>query len=136
MSWRPNRSYLAAVLAGTLLCPWTARGADAPANFPVKAPIQEQSVNWFGLYAGAHGGYGRGTADTLAVTPASNTFGSLFAGVQVGYNFALSSKLLFGVEGDVSFANFYLDDQIATRITPAGEVSDQIDFIARLRARL
>ena len=36
----------------------------------------------------------------------SNSFSSLYGGVQGGYNYVLPSRLLLGVEADITFPNF------------------------------
>ena len=91
-------------------------------------PNKGGSFDWSGFYFGGHVGYARGQASSTVSdptpSPASNSFGSMFGGLQAGYNWVVPSRWLFGVEADLSFANFYLDDQIATRPTPQGEVID------------
>jgi high affinity Mn2+ porin len=69
-------------------------------------------------------------------SPSSTGFGSLFGGVQVGYNQLLLSRILLGVEADVSFPNF-LDDGIVTlRPTPATLTTEKLDFVSTLRGRV
>ena len=51
-------------------------------------------------------------------TTAGASFGSLFGGLQFGYNYLLPSRLLVGVEGDISFPNFLDDGIVAARDQP------------------
>lgn len=119
-----------------------ARAADIPTTIPVKAPIVgSQAHDWSGFYLGGHVGYGRGYArDTLfdpGATDRSNSFGSLFGGMQIGYNHLLPSRILLGIEADISFPNFFEGDDVAsTRATAQSVVIEKIDFISTLRGRL
>src|SRR6185436_10597040 len=136
----------AALVAGAVLS-WLfaapARSADVPNvhTLPVKAvpATSAPRFDWSGFYFGGHLGYGRGGASSTVFDPVAsssrNSFGSLFAGMQGGYNFVLPSRWFVGIEGDLSFANFYLDDEIATRATNTSQITDTIDYIARLRGR-
>jgi high affinity Mn2+ porin len=100
---------------------------------------------WTGLYFGGHVGYSRGWVSNTLVdaNPAINptisapTFGSMLGGFQAGYNYLLPSRVLLGVEADVSFANF-LDNGLAAGLgTVEGTaVTDQVDYVATLRGRL
>ena len=112
--------------------------ADAP--LVRKAPLRAASFDWSGFYGGGHVGYARGsTTNTLSdPTPQAlgDGFGSLYGGVQGGYNHVLPSGFLIGVEGDISFPEFFEDGAITRRTTAFGtDVTDQIDTIATLRAR-
>jgi high affinity Mn2+ porin len=91
---------------------------------PLKAPPLSQSYDWSGFYVGGHLGYAAGNSDwtanpTQAGLPATsgslNVFlpldsffesGSFFAGVQTGYNYMLSNRVVIGVEADASFPAF------------------------------
>jgi high affinity Mn2+ porin len=128
---------VARVTVLTLASAWAvghAAGADAP-----PAPTQ---LDWTGLYVGGHAGYARGdsrfTVFDPAIGPSSGSFGSLFGGVQAGYNYLLPSKILLGIEGDISFPNYLgKDDRAWTRIPSDGsEVFHQIDYVATLRGRI
>jgi high affinity Mn2+ porin len=111
-----------------------AAGADAP-----PAPTQ---LDWTGLYVGGHAAYARGdsrfTVFDPAIGPSSSSFGSLFGGVQAGYNYLLPSKILLGIESDISFPNYLgKDDRAWTRMPSDGsEVFHQIDYVATLRGRI
>jgi high affinity Mn2+ porin len=137
------RSYPRTVASGIVAAVFNIGGAmaaDAPRVAIKPANISSQ-YDWTGLYAGSHVGYGRGNASTTlsnpAPVPASNSFGSLFGGVQIGYNYLFSSRLLLGIEADISFPNYLAaDDTAAWRTTSAIDVAHQIDYIGTLRGRL
>jgi high affinity Mn2+ porin len=93
----------------------SARAADLP--MPVVSQIP--GFDWSGWYVGGHLGYAAGGSDWSAspsggipsigrtdLTKGFDLFkgnGSYFGGLQGGYNFVLPSRVVFGVEGDVSF---------------------------------
>ena len=117
-----------------------AEADDLSGTMPVKAPAR--SYDWNGFYVGGHiaNGTGRrtGTLSDPNPTFVGNPFGSLYGGMQGGYNYVFPSRLLLGVEADVTFPNFqtYADGLIFTGGTVQGTtVTDQIDYIATLRGR-
>jgi high affinity Mn2+ porin len=55
--------------------------------------------------------------------------------LQFGYNYLLPSRLLVGVEGDISFPNFLDDGIVAARTSPSSAVTEKLDFISTLRGR-
>jgi len=70
-------------------------------------------------------------------TTSAPTFGSLYGGFQIGYNYLLPSRLVLGVEADVSFPEFFEEGLVAGLGTSQGTaVTDQIDYVATLRGRL
>src|SRR5262249_39146979 len=105
---------LAALLAGR-----PATAADVP-NMPTKAPARPAAYDWNGLYVGSHFGYAArrshwsateagaaaptlgGSLDLFNSFNAFNGSGSYFAGLQAGYNWRLPSRVLLGIEADVS----------------------------------
>ncbi len=114
--------------------------ADYSVSRPTKSSAPVPFLNWTGFYVGGHLGYGRGHAnDSFAdpVTAGSNkALGSLFGGLQLGYNHVLKSGILLGIESDLSFPNFLsADDVVRSRITPQGTLSEKIDYVGRLRGR-
>jgi high affinity Mn2+ porin len=97
--------------------------------------------DWSGFYVGGHIAYGRGhTGNTLldpAPTQSGPSFGSLYGGLQMGYNYVLPSRLVLGAEADISFPNFLEDGLILSHTTTQGtNVTDQIDYLATLRGRI
>ena len=70
--------------------------------------VMDQSVNWTGLYIGAHGGagYDRDRIGFVGSTESTSThFAGVFGGGQIGYNYQLANKFVLGLEGDVSWGN-------------------------------
>src|SRR5262249_43937806 len=83
----------------------------------LKAPPRAISqFDWTGFYVGGHAGYARGNARVNIVdddtTSFSHRFGSLTGGLQGGYNYVLPSRLLIGVEADMSFPNYLSADEV------------------------
>jgi high affinity Mn2+ porin len=116
--------------------------ADAPVRMPVRAPAKPAYYDWTGFYVGGHVGYSRGHAQVTLADPGSSSnfassFGSLNGGVQLGYNYLLPSRILLGVEADVSFLNYLAADDVAwSRITAVADSAEKIDYMATLRGRL
>ncbi len=115
--------------------------AAAAERMVVKAPAPPAAYDWAGLYVGGHVGYSGGSAGGTLGDPApigwSNRFGSLYGGLQLGYNFRASPHLLLGIEGDVTFPNYLgRDDEATSRITPTQQLIEKIDYIATLRGRV
>ena len=118
-----------------------AHAADLSGAMPEKAPPAPY-YDWTGFYVGGHVAYslGRGTSTLSDPDPTvfSNSFSSLYGGVQGGYNYVFPSRLLLGAEADITFPNFqtFTDGLIFTGGTVQGTtVTDQIDYIATLRGR-
>jgi high affinity Mn2+ porin len=117
-----------------------ASAADGPVT-PAKATAAPRFFDWNGLYAGGHVGYARGNARTTLSDPspvgANNSFGSLFGGLQIGYNYLAPSRVLLGIEADISFPNYLAaDDVVASRTTATTDVAHQIDYFGTLRGRV
>jgi high affinity Mn2+ porin len=96
---------------------------------------------WSGWYLGGHVVYARGTGKTSVseAAPQSSTssFGSLYGGVLMGYGVQLRSRLLLGLEADVSFPNFLdNEDMVSSRNTTDGSVAERLDILGRARGRL
>jgi high affinity Mn2+ porin len=122
---------VAAACLSTATCGHAADISVANA-MPLKAPLVPQSYDWSGFYVGGHLGLSTGTSDwtanpTQAGLPATsgslNVFmppdiffesGSFFAGVQTGYNYMLSNRVVIGVEADASFPAFPNVDGFST----------------------
>jgi opacity protein-like surface antigen len=102
----------------------TANAADVYRSEPIPqsfkdAPVHAAVSNWAGFYIGGNLG-GAIDLNDADVSGAAVSAGDdeLIGGVHVGYNWqSYGSKLVFGVEGDLNFA-------------------DNIDYLASLRARL
>lgn len=103
------------------------------------AAAEVSAFDWSGAYVGGHLAYGRGslTGTLDGFRPTGNSFGSLSAGLQAGYNYLLPSRLLLGAEADVSFPNFLEDGLAAQRATVRGtSVADRIEHVASFRGRI
>ena len=116
-----------------------ARAADQAA-LPTKAPAK-QPYDWNGFYFGGHVGYGQGRANATVTDPGAtsvaNTFGGNIAGVQFGYNVVLPSRVLLGLETDLTFANYLDSNPIVAGVpTARSNVSEQVDYTGTVRARL
>jgi high affinity Mn2+ porin len=113
-----------------------ASGQLAPAS------VKGAPFDWAGLYVGGHVGYSRGDAQVELIDPdtshnSNNRFGSLSAGLQIGYNYLLPSRLLIGIEGDASFLNYLAADDVAwSRTTALADTAEKIDYMATVRGRL
>jgi high affinity Mn2+ porin len=116
-----------------------AAAAD-PAVVAVKAPAKPPAYDWDGFYVGGHVGYGQGhTRHTVwdpAPIPGTNRFGGPMAGLHAGYNHVLASRILLGLEGDISFPN-YLDTNavLASVPRPDGDLVQQLDYVGTVRGR-
>jgi outer membrane immunogenic protein len=108
----------------------TAQAADLPLP-PPPAPV---GFNWTGIYIGAMGGYGFGSASSDNFSGSANLSGG-FVGGQFGFNWqAPGSSWVFGVEGDGAWPS--IDSSIsatAPRLTFAGET--KLTALATARAR-
>ncbi len=128
----------AAVGVETMLVASIAFGADAAWRTPTSIIA---NYDWSGAYVGGHAGYGRGQAhDTVSANDppvATNSFGSAFGGLQLGYNHVLPSRFLQGIEADVSFFNFLgSDDVVSSRAAAQTTVTEKIDYIGTVRGRV
>jgi high affinity Mn2+ porin len=112
---------------------------------PVRAQLATETpyYDWTGLYVGGHVGYSRGHAQVTLTDPSSPTtdfnssFGSLSGGVQLGYNYLLPSRILLGIEADMSFLNYLAADDVAwSRTTAVADTSQKIDYMGTLRGRV
>ncbi len=133
------------IVAGVSLIALASRAYadDLSGSMAVKAPAAPVPYyDWTGFYVGGHVAYSFGRVNSTLSDPvptaSSNSFGSLYGGVQAGYNYVLPSRLLLGVEADITFPNFetYENGVIFTGATAWGTtVTDQIDYIATLHGR-
>ena len=100
------------------------------------------TVDWSGLYAGVHGGYGEVYTSGL-VDPGSfqleqsdlNLNGAIL-GAQVGYNVQMDS-IVFGIEADASYLGLGFNDKNwDTPSTGESNTAADIDLLASVRGRL
>ena len=97
-----------------------------------------------GFYFGGHVGYMFGGANATLGDPTGvaaaggiTGYGSLFGGVQAGYEHFFASRLMLGVELDASFPD-YLDlaQVLSYRATGTGTATEQLEYLASLRGRI
>lgn len=117
------------------------RAADSIGQVPLQAPPSVPApFDWTGAYFGGHVGYSRGHGRNTLFDPgpaaAGPSFGSLFSGLQFGYNYLLPSRLLVGIEGDISFPNFLDDGIVTSRPSSTGSVTEKLDFVSTVRGRV
>jgi high affinity Mn2+ porin len=126
----------------------------ARSGMPVKAPPAPTApppFDWNGFYGGAHFGYAAGHSDwrdagatqlsgTLSFFAPYDAFkgtGSFFSGLQGGYNHMLPSRLLLGVEADVSFPNTITWSRtFAGPALGVASYGETVETFGTLRARL
>ncbi len=125
---RPARNLWAHVLLATLV---TATSASA------------QERNGGGFYVGGHVGYMFGTATATLWDPigtqganGSSPYGSFFGGVQAGFEQVFASRLMLGIEADMSFAGAAdLSQVLSYRATANGTANEQLEYLASIRGR-
>ena len=96
-----------------------------------------------GFYVGAHVGYMFGPAnatlgDPIGVQSAGGVtlYGTWFGGVQAGYEHFFNSRLMLGLELDMSFPDTAdLSQWMSYRATSTGTANEQLEYLASLRAR-
>src|SRR6266568_2531981 len=123
-----NRRSLELALTGAAFGALAFGSPAMAADMPLKAPHLRPAFDWSGFYIGGHTGYGRGTASDSVPDPfpTGKALGSMFGGVQLGYNHQLKSGLLLGAEVDLSFPNFLsADDVVRSRYTAQGLLAEK-----------
>ena len=118
----------------------SAHAGDAGGQMPLKAaPALAPYYDWTGFYVGGHTAYSLGRANSTLSDPNptawSNSFGSLYGGLQAGYNYVLPSRLLLGIEADITFPYFFENGTIYTGGTPQGTTVYRPDRLCRDAAR-
>lgn len=135
---------LAVYLAGAALV--VTATASTAADLTYKAPPPSQLASWNGAYGGVSAGYGSGHSDQTdngVVVPAGPIAGDGhygvnggFAGLTLGYNWQ-SGAVVFGLEGDYSFANIYGSSAVCgVPALFAHLCSTQLDAFGTLRGRV
>jgi high affinity Mn2+ porin len=125
---------------------------DSGVTMAVKGPAVTD-YDWTGLYVGALVGYGWGSSEWSAHDAGgpsltgsldfykgfdfSKGTGSFFGGLQAGYNYMFPSRLVFGVEGDVSFPNSIRGTRMVSSAS-SGQVSygETVEYTGTVRSRL
>lgn len=103
-------------------------------------PRSATSFQWSGFYVGGHAGYTRGRADItvsdIAPGSFSHGYGSLYGGIQGGYNVLVTPRFLFGIEGDITFPNYLTPDPVVWGgATSQRDLVENIDWFSSLRLR-
>src|SRR5215510_3611674 len=97
-----------------------------------------------GFYAGGHVGYLFGNANATLGDPigsgwagGASPYGGLSGGVQAGYEHLFASRLMLGIELDLTFPD-YLDvsNVLSYRATNTGSATEQLEYLASLRGRV
>jgi high affinity Mn2+ porin len=96
------------------------------------------------FYVGGNVGYGFGSATAMlddlggtSSTGGTNAYGTLFGGVQAGYDHYFPNRLMLGVELDASFAAYTDFSQVLSyRATGLGGANEQLEYLATARARV
>jgi high affinity Mn2+ porin len=117
--------------------------AAAHVMLPTGAAGQD-SARRSGFYAGSHVGFMFGNATATLSDPTgfgtaagSNPYGALFGGLQAGYEHVFPSRLMLGIEADISFPNYEDASKVLSyRATATGYASEEYEWLATLRARL
>ena len=129
---RPSpRGRLMAAIVAALMTPLAAQAADP--SLPSSA-----------FYFGGHVGYTFGTANATLGDPAGTSsaagrsqFGAPFGGVQGGYEHYFPSRLMLGLEADLSFTDFAdFNNVLAYRGTSTGSATEQLEYLGTLRGRV
>jgi high affinity Mn2+ porin len=136
-----NRRSLEHALAGAAFGALALGSPAIAADLPLKAPYLRPAFDWSGFYIGAHTGYSFGTSAATFVDPAiasgSGVASGLIGGVQAGYNYHLSSGLLFGVEADLTFPNYLPTNHVLTKfVTPRSDAEERWDYFGTVRGRV
>lgn len=111
---------------------------------PIPALAADPTDPRSGFYVGGHVGYGFGNATaTLADPPSVATdggttqYGSLFGGVQAGFEQTFPSQLMLGIETDLTFSDYMdLSRTLSYRVTGNGSATEQLDYLGTLRGRV
>lgn len=126
-----------AALAVSVLAVSTATAVAA--DMPLKAkPLVAAGLDWTGVYAGVHAGYGGGMKD-WRIGPADFVARGALAGGQIGINKQLGS-FVFGLELDGSWADIGGSSSIrltgpGVPITVDGTLTSKINSLATLAGR-
>jgi high affinity Mn2+ porin len=135
-----------------------AAAADLSRTLPTKAPpptAASAADDWTGFYAGGHLGYAAGfsnwtaTQAGAAIPSLSGSLdlfqgydffkgtGSYLLGLQAGYNYMLPSRVVLGIEADVSFPSVLGASQaIASPLIGQAIYRDQVQMSGTLRGHV
>jgi len=149
-----GRFFLGGAALMTVALANSARTADLSIPMPVKTPAAAGAAyDWSGFYVGAHVGYAFGHSNWLATQPGGpnssgaleffHTFdafdgsGSQFGGLHAAYNYTLPSRLVVGIEADVSFPSTLQGGRdLSSVFVGAANYYDTIEMFGAVRARI
>lgn len=112
--------------------------ADAIYAAP-EAPVYVDTFSWNGGYIGAQAGYSFArnklsfTGFTDNATANSDGF---VGGIYAGYNWAITDTIVYGVEGDINFANLKKDTVLTSNQNNSVNWNTKTDIEGAVRARL
>ena len=97
-----------------------------------------------GFYVGGHVGYLFGTATATFADPVpgstaggTTSYGTVFGGVQAGYEHIFPSRLMLGLELDMSLPGAQdLGQVLSYRATATATANQQLEYLASLRGRV
>src|SRR6476619_555364 len=115
---------------------------------PLPAIAADPAAPRSGFYVGGHVGYMFGSANATPGDPTSSAsggiasaggvtgYGTFFGGVQTGYEHFFESRLMLGIEVDMSFPDYRdLAQVLSYRATGTGTANEQLEYLASLRGR-
>jgi outer membrane immunogenic protein len=137
-------AFTAMLAASAALC---AQAGDLHDGSLKDAPVSKHArISWDGLYAGAHGGLGRGSfvaedsflADLFEGNSDHEPQGGV-VGIQLGHN-ARRGRWVFGIEADIAATNIEGESAMGFDLFPGASVSiietSELKYLATLRARI
>ena len=116
----------------------------ATALLPVPALAEDERPQ-SAFYFGGHVGYLFGMANAtlgdpsggVAAAGGNTVFGAMFGGVQGGYEHYFPSRLMLGLEADLSFMGAQdLAQILSYRGTSTGNANEQLEYLGGLRGRV
>src|ERR1700722_6543253 len=128
-----------------------ADSAVKAADLPKPAVAQSPQFDWSGWYVGGHVGYAAGGSDRSSSQPGVVSAGrtdltngfdlfkgtsSFFSGLQGGYNVVLPSRLMLGLEADVSFPNSIAGTSVGMSNAGIASYGDTVLSSGTMRGRL
>ena len=128
-----------------------ADSAVKAADLPKPAVAQSPQFDWSGWYVGGHVGYAVGGSDWSSSQPGVVSAGrtdltngfdlfkgtsSFFSGLQGGYNVVLPSRLMLGVEADVTFPNSIAGTSVGMSNAGIASYGDTVLSSGTMRGRL
>ncbi len=132
----------------------SAKAADLPVPPPARAPATATAYDWSGFYVGAQVGLAFGGSRWSATQPgggpnlngsldyfhsidAFDGSGSYFGGFHAGYNYMFPSRLVVGVETDISFpSTLYGTQNVSSAFIGAASLDNAVEMFGSVRGRV